>query len=169
MPLTKEERIELLAKARAVKSQNAKMKKEGKVVKEAIEPEPVVEVKVDVPIPETPEPKPKKIYKKKDKPVEEVNTLDIAELPSKPVEKKYSEVVIEEEVVKAPTKLPKKKIIKKIIEEIHSDSEDSVEYQYEKRKVIKPDKDYSKPVPTPVKKNLVKIEKKQSTINLFDY
>lgn len=150
MPMSPEQRLEVLKKAREAKAAKAAAKAEGSVEK----------ITSNAPKTEEPKPKPKRAPKAKK---EEVKTLDLtedkhevpdAELdiilePSeqekeevkkinnrgnpkpKPILKEpepEEEVEVIEEVIKKPKK---KKIIRRIIEEVSSD-EDDVEIVYEK-------------------------------------
>lgn len=141
MVLTKEDRIKLLEKARAVKAENVKkramsgepappktIKVRAKKVVDVPEPEPEIEVKVEPPIPEPPAPKLRKPRAKKEP--EPVKSLDISKMSEK-VPEEYDEVVYEEEVLPPPPR-QRKKIIKKIIQEEAPDDTE-IEYQYETR------------------------------------
>ena len=145
MPMTKEERIELLKLARQAKL-NKKLErdeakpevKRGRKKKEVVEPEVIAEPEVipepeqeviaeQEPVVEDPVKKPKS---KKTK--EPVNTLSL-EMPDD-----QPDVIYETEI----RKKPKKKIIKKIIYE--DDSDDSIEEQIIDNRKKKPVKEVKK-------------------------
>lgn len=131
MPLTKEDRILLLAKARQAKKDKADAKKAEKIANPP------------------PKGRPKKV-------VEETKTLEL-ELPveptPEPVEPVEPEVEIIEEIIYEPKikKKKKKKIVRKIVrqQESSSESEQEVEEQivYEK-----PKKSYQKPPPIKIER-----------------
>jgi hypothetical protein len=108
MPLTYEQRVELLKKAREAKK-NKKLAKVAEAVDEETE-EPM----------STPE-KPKKTRAKKVK--EEGRTLEIKE-PEKMPDFVDSEPEIEEQIIYKPKEKKKKKIIRKVIMEASSDEEE---------------------------------------------
>ena len=174
MVLTKEDRIKLLEKARAVKAENAKKRAMGgvtapaktiknKAKKTVAEPEPApepeIEVKVEQPIPEPPAPKPQKNKVKKSE--EPVKSLDISKLPEK-VEEEYDEVIYEEEILPPPPR-QRKKIIKKIIQEEAPDDETEVEYQYVTRPAP------SKKSVAPKRTETPAPQRPEPAFKLFDY
>lgn len=108
MPLTYEQRLELLKKAREAKK-NKKLAKVAEAVDEETE-EPM----------STPE-KPKKTRAKKVK--EEGRTLEIKE-PEKMPDFVDSEPEVEEQIIYKPKDKKKKKIIRKVIMEASSDEEE---------------------------------------------
>jgi hypothetical protein len=108
MPLTYEQRVELLKKAREAK----KSKKMAKVAQAVDE-----EVEEPVPAPE----KPKKTRVKKVK--EEERTLDIKE-PNPMPDFVESEPEVEEQIIYKPKDKKKKKIIRRVIMEASSDEEE---------------------------------------------
>ena len=108
MPLTYEQRVELLKKAREAKK-NKKLAKVAEAVDEETE-EPM----------STPE-KPKKTRAKKVK--EEGRTLEIKE-PEKMPDFVDSEPEVEEQIIYKPKEKKKKKIIRKVIMEASSDEEE---------------------------------------------
>jgi hypothetical protein len=161
--LTKEQRVEIMNKARAVKMEKNKLKttssdvpkKTKKQLKPLEIPEPVEAIEIVEPVKIV---KPKKVKKEI-----EYKNLDV--IPDK--EPEYTEVVVEEEVIPAEPKKPKKKIIKKVIQEVHEESsEDTIEYEIEQRIIPKPKKQNIKPPetkPIPQKKPVV------DGFSLFDY
>ena len=148
MPMTKEQRIELLKLAREAKAKKkverdeakpevkrGRKKKEDISVKEDINPDPVVEEPVvEEPVVEEPvvEDPVKKVKPKKIK--ENVNTLTL-EMPDD-----QPDVIYETEI----RKKPKKKIIKRIVYEDNSDDEieeeiiDNRKKKSEVKKTVKP-------------------------------
>lgn len=108
MPLTYEQRVELLKKAREAKK-NKKMTKQTPVAEPDEEHTPVPE-------------KPKKTRAKKVK-EEEGRTLEIKE-PEKMPDFVESEPEVEEQIIYKPKDKKKKKIIRKIIMEASSDDEE---------------------------------------------
>lgn len=141
MPLTKEDRVALLAKAREAKRAKADAKKAEKLAN---------------PLPKG---RPKKV-------VDESKTLEL-QLPVEPdPEKPESEVEIIEEVIYEPkVKKKKKKIVRKIVrQESSSESEAEVEEQivYEK----KPKKNYQKQRPEKIERE-VDITQSTPQFNFF--
>lgn len=182
MVLTKEERVEIMNKARAVKMEKALLKKNDVItepVKKAIrkkkviaeEPEKVevVEVIKEPKIPEVIKGgtsdilKVAKVVKSRKKEV--VNNLNLDDIHVKvDEEKEYSEVIIKEEVLPPPPKQAKKKVIKKVIQEVFEESSDeSVELQVEQR-IIPREKKEKKQTITPIKQKVV-----NDGFSLFDY
>jgi hypothetical protein len=107
MPLTYEQRVDLLRRAREAK-------RNKKMAKEASPPEPELE---PVPAPE----KPKKTRAKKVK--EEERTLDI-KVPEPMPDFVESEPEVEEQIIYKPKDKKKKKIIRRVIMEASSDDEE---------------------------------------------
>lgn len=153
MPLTKEQRIEYLKKAREAKALKAKQLKEP--VKEVVK---------------QPEPEPEPVKVEKSKKIKKVNkSLDLSSLPdNKPTPK----IEIEnEEVVEVITEVQKlkkpKRIIKKVIQqeyESESDVEEIVEVIQPKYKPSKPKKVIKDDVE---KLSMTKIQ--DITATLFNY
>lgn len=127
MPLSYEERVALLAKAREAKK-NKKLAKQAPVAEpdEAEEPAPEPE-------------KPKKTRAKKVK--EEGRTLEIKE-PEKMPDFVESETEVEEQIIYKPKDKKKKKIIRKVIMEASSDEEE-VEVIEERVKAPKKVREYT--------------------------
>jgi hypothetical protein len=123
MPLTKEQRIELLAKAREAKKAKAAATKgemtaapKAKTKKVDIQPEPEVDMQDDF------EPEPVKKVRKPRAKKEPVRTLVLNdELKVEDVNVITDDTIIEEVI--EVRKKPKKKIVKKIVYESNSDDE----------------------------------------------
>ena len=144
MPLTKEDRIALLAKAREAKKAKADAKKAEKLANPP------------------PKGRPKKV-------VEETKTLEL-ELPVEPTpeqpEQPESEPEIIEQVIYEPKvkKKKKKKIVRKIVRQQESSSESEPEVEeviYEK-----PKKSYKKPLPEKIERE-VDITQSTPQFNFF--
>jgi len=135
MPLTKEQRIAYLVKAREAKATKADLLKKGQSKpKEEIKPEPVKE----------PSPEPVKVVEKPKKIKKVGKSLDLTSLPDpKPTPETE---IINEEVVEVITEIQKikkpKRVVKKIIKqeyETESDVEEVVVIEPPKlSKVVKP-------------------------------
>ena len=141
MPLTKEDRVLLLAKARQAKKDKADAKKAEKLANPP------------------PKGRPKKV-------VEETKTLEL-ELPvePEPEPEPESEPEIIEQVIYEPKvkKKKKKKIVRKIVRQQESSSESEVEEEiiYEK-----PKKSYKKPLPEKIERE-VDITQSTPQFNFF--
>ena len=140
MPLTKEQRIELLAKAREAKKAKAATAKgdmtaapKAKTKKVDIQPEPEPNVQDDF------EPEPVKKVRKPRAKKEPVKTLNLNDEPKVDDVNDISDDTIIEEVVEVRKK-PKKKIVKKIVYESNSDDEieEVVEIKTKPKKEPKP-------------------------------
>lgn len=143
MPLTYEQRLELLKKAREAKKLKANAKKPK--AEPGAEPETIPEVEPETE-PEPVKPKPKKTSSKSVTP--SGRTLDIKE-PALLPEFIDSEPEVEEQIIYKPKDKKKKKIIKRIIMEQSSDEEE-IEVIEERVKAPKKDKQIiPKEPPTP--------------------
>ena len=133
MPLTYEERVEVLKKARAIKAEKALAKKAENNEVKPVTPEVTPEEK-----PQIPEEKPviTKKTKNKKKDVTPTKTLTIKEEPVKE-EPDKTEEIITEEIIEVRRK-PKKKVVKKIIYESNSEDEIIEEIEVKEKKPVKP-------------------------------
>lgn len=117
MVLSKEEKIKLLEKARAVRAANLAKKREASggvpATPPVVEPEPEPE-----PVPET-----KASAKRSTKPKEQKKTLELNTVEDIRKEEEKFEVKQEHIKLKAPTK---KKVIRRVIEVEESDTEEEV-------------------------------------------
>lgn len=125
MVLSKEDKIKLLEKARAVRAANLAKKREASGGVPAtppviVEPEPVPEL---VPEPVSEKPKKAKSAKAPAKPKEQKKTLELNTVEDIRKEEEKFEVKQEHIKLKAPTK---KKVIRRVIEVEESDTEEEV-------------------------------------------
>lgn len=129
MVLSKEEKVKLLEKARAVRAANLAKKRETSggipatppVVEPEPEPEPVAKASASAPVAE--KPKRTKSAKTPTKPKEAKKTLELNTVEDIRKEEEKFEVKEEHIKLKAPTK---KKVIRRVIEVEESDTEEEV-------------------------------------------
>jgi len=135
MPLSYEDRVKLLEKARAAKA--AKRAGLNQIKEDTEEPEP------------TPTPKPRKSRAKKESRVPEGRTL---ELPPEPAPISDDEPEVEERIVYRPKAQKKKKIIRTIIKDASDDEdEEEIHETVEQPPKTKPVREASKPKICPSK------------------
>lgn len=158
MPLTYEERVEVLKKARAIKAEKALAKKaENNETPKETPKETKVTPKETQETPETPKEvvKKAKIPRNRKKYVTPTKSLTIEESEPKTMKQEPEEIITEE--ITEIRKKPKKKVVKKIIYE--SNSEDEIIEEVEVTPVTKV---------TPVKEKKPKPVKQQSEETKFN-